>query len=116
MAGRGHVLDGALGEQLARELGLQNVQYVFNAARDLGEEIEFKRGGIIQTRAHEVLAGARELLERIAQTGLFKAIEDATFGDVSRGLSDGRGIEGIVETDEGYFNPAVALMRQESYA
>jgi beta-lysine 5,6-aminomutase alpha subunit len=99
-----------------RVLGLQNVQYVFNAARDLGEEIEFKRGGIIQTRAHEVLAGARELLERIAQTGLFKAIEDATFGDVSRGLSDGRGIEGIVETDEGYFNPAVALMRQESYA
>ena len=54
-----------------RVLGLQNVDYVFNAAHDLGEEIEFKRGGIIQTRAQEVLAGAHELLERIAQTGLF---------------------------------------------
>ncbi len=96
-----------------RVLGLQNVDYVFNAAHDLGEEIEFKRGGIIQTRAQEVLAGARELLERIAQTGLFKAIEDATFGDVSRKLDDGRGIEGIVETEDGYFNPVVELMRGE---
>jgi beta-lysine 5,6-aminomutase alpha subunit len=99
-----------------RVLGLQNVDYVFNAARDLGEEIEFKRGGIIQTRAQEVLAGAHGLLERIAQTGLFKAIEDATFGDVSRGLKDGRGIPGIVETENGYFNPVVDLMRETSYA
>jgi beta-lysine 5,6-aminomutase alpha subunit len=97
-----------------RVLGLQNVDYVFNAARDLSEEIEFKRGGIIQTRAQEVLAGAHELLERIAQTGLFKAIEDATFGDVSRGLGDGRGIPGIVKTGEGYFNPVVDLMRDRA--
>ncbi|MGH2865470.1 MAG: lysine 5,6-aminomutase subunit alpha TIM-barrel domain-containing protein, partial [Solirubrobacteraceae bacterium] len=94
-----------------RVLGLQNVDYVFNAARDLGEEIEFKRGGIIQTRAQEVLADARELLERIAQTGLFKAIEEATFGDVARKLDDGRGIAGIVDTQEDYFNPVIDLMR-----
>jgi beta-lysine 5,6-aminomutase alpha subunit len=99
-----------------RVLGLQNVEYVFNAAHDLGEEIEFKRGGIIQTRAQQVLAQAHELLERIAQTGLLRAIEDATFGDVSRGIEDGRGIEGIITTEEGYLNPVVELMRQESYA
>jgi beta-lysine 5,6-aminomutase alpha subunit len=99
-----------------RVLGLQNVDYVFNAAHDLGEEIEFKRGGIIQTRAQEVLSGARELLERIAQTGLFKAIEDASFGDVSRKLDEGRGIEGIVATDADYFNPVVELMHEASYA
>jgi beta-lysine 5,6-aminomutase alpha subunit len=99
-----------------RVLGLQNVDYVFNAARDLGEEIEFKRGGIIQTRAQEVLAGAHELLERIADTGLLTAIEAGTFGDVSRGLHDGRGIDGIVTTEEGYLNPVVELMLQESYA
>jgi beta-lysine 5,6-aminomutase alpha subunit len=99
-----------------RVLGLQNVEYVFNAARDLGEEIEFKRGGIIQSRAQQVLAGARELLERIARTGLFEAIEDATFGDVSRGVHDGRGIEGIVDTDPGYFNPVVELMHTPSVA
>jgi beta-lysine 5,6-aminomutase alpha subunit len=99
-----------------RVLGLQNVNYVFNAAKDLGDEIEFKRGGIVQTRAREVLAGAHELLERIAQTGLFKAIEDATFGDVSRKLDEGRGIAGIVDTDETYFNPLVELMHESSYA
>jgi len=99
-----------------RVLGMQNVNYVFNAARDLGDEIEFKRGGIIQTRAHEVLAGAHELLERIAQTGLFKAIENATFGDVSRKLDEGRGIDGIVDTEEAYFNPLVELMHEASYA
>jgi beta-lysine 5,6-aminomutase alpha subunit len=93
-----------------RVLGLQNVEYVFNAAHDLGEEIEFKRGGIIQTRAQDVLAGAHALLERIAETGLFKAIEDATFGDVSRHVDQGRGIEGIVVTEDGYFNPVAELM------
>jgi beta-lysine 5,6-aminomutase alpha subunit len=99
-----------------RVLGLQNVDYVFNAARDLGEEIEFKPGGIIQTHAQRVLADAHELLERIAQTGLLEAIEGATFGDVSRRVDDGRGIEGIVRTEEGYFNPAVELMRDPAVA
>src|SRR3954462_3442627 len=58
-----------------RVLGLQNVEYTFNTARDLGEEIEFKQDGIIQTRARDVLAGALALLERIADDGLFVAIE-----------------------------------------
>jgi hypothetical protein len=49
-------------------------------------------------------------MEGIAQKGLFKAIEDATFGDVSRREDEGRGIEGIVTTEEGYFNPVVELM------
>jgi len=53
------------------------------------------------------------LLEQIADIGLFKAIEDARFGDVSRKLDEGRGIEGIVEVDEAYFNPVVELMRGE---
>ncbi len=99
-----------------RVLGLQNVDYVFNAARDLGEEIEFKRGGIIQTRAQEVLAGAHALLLRIAEIGLFQAIDEATFGDVSRKVDQGRGIEGIVRTEPGYFNPVVGLMREPAKA
>ena len=99
-----------------RVLGLQNVDYVFNAAHDIGEEIEFKRGGIIQTRAQEVLAGARELLERIAAEGLFQAIDEARFGDVSRRLDEGRGLEGIVDIEPGYLNPVVDLMREASYA
>ena len=99
-----------------RVLGLQNVDYVFNAAADLGEEIEFKPGGIIQTHAREVLAGAHELLEQIADEGLFSAIERASFGDVSRRVDEGRGIEGIVKVSSEYFNPLLELMTQASYA
>ncbi len=94
-----------------RVLGLQNAGYVFNAARDLGGEIEFKRGGIIQTRAQEVLGGAQRILEHIAQVGLIAAVDEGVFGDVSRRVNEGRGIEGIVETELEYFNPATELMR-----
>ena len=97
-----------------RVLGLQNVDYVFNAARDLGEEIEFKPGGIIQTRAQEVLAGAHELLERIAETGLFTAIERGELSATSAARSTRvAGIEGIVETERRLLQPASArsLMR-----
>ena len=52
-----------------------------------------------------MLAGAHELLERIADDGLFAAIEQATFGDVSRQVDEGRGIEGIVATERGLPQP-----------
>ncbi len=94
-----------------RVIGLENVNYVFDSARDLGEEIEFKRGGIVQTRAQEVLRGAHELLERIAESGLFAALGEGVFGDVPRHVGEGRGIEGIVETGDGYLNPASELMQ-----
>jgi beta-lysine 5,6-aminomutase alpha subunit len=94
-----------------RVVGLECVDYVFNYARDLGEEIQFKPGGIIVTRANEVLRRAHELLERIAEVGMFGAIEDGTFGDVRRRTDEGRGIDGIVPIDDGYLNPALELMQ-----
>ncbi|HEV7529138.1 MAG TPA: lysine 5,6-aminomutase subunit alpha [Solirubrobacteraceae bacterium] len=95
-----------------RVVGLECVDYVFNYARDLGEEIRFKPGGVIVTRAHDVLRQAHELLERIAEVGMFGAIEDGTFGDVRRRIDGGRGRDGIVLTDERYYNPAIALMQE----
>ncbi|HUB36992.1 MAG TPA: lysine 5,6-aminomutase subunit alpha [Solirubrobacteraceae bacterium] len=94
-----------------RVIGLENVNYTFNTARALGEEIEFKRGGIIQTRAQEVLAGALQMLERIASEGLFAALGEGVFGDVRRDPGEGRGMEGIVELAPGYVNPVTELMR-----
>ena len=49
----------------------------FSTTRDLGEEIEFKEGGIIQTRAQSVLAEAEKLLRNIEKEGLFATIEQA---------------------------------------
>ncbi len=97
-----------------RVIGMENSNYVFDAARNLGDEIEFKRGGIVQTRAQEVLAGAHELLMRIAEEGLFAALGEGVFGDVPASVEEGRGIEGIVEVAEGYFNPVSELMRGAS--
>ena len=94
-----------------RVIGLENVNYVFDAARDLGDEIEFRRGGIVQTRAQEVLAGAHELLERIAQAGC-----SPRWGRACSAMSPARsttaaGSRGSSTTDEGYLNPVSELMR-----
>jgi beta-lysine 5,6-aminomutase alpha subunit len=99
-----------------RVIGLENVNYTFTAARDLGDEIEFKPGGIVQTRAREVLAGAQRLLERIAEIGLFTALGEGVFGDVSRRMDGGRGGEGIVRQEPGYLNPVADLMRRPARA
>jgi beta-lysine 5,6-aminomutase alpha subunit len=96
-----------------RVLGLQSVNYVFDSARDLGDEVEFRPGGIIQTRAQDVLAGAEQLLQRIAELGLFAAIGEGVFGDVRRHIDEGRGVEGIVETEPCYLDPLTELMRGE---
>ena len=94
-----------------RVVGLECVDYVFNYARDIGSEIQFRPGGIIQTRAREVLRQAHELLEQIAEVGMFAAIEDGTFGDVRRRIDEGRGLDGILDVEDGYFNPVVELMQ-----
>lgn len=93
-----------------RYLAIENAQYIFNNARDLGNEIEFKDGGIVQKRAQEVLLEATELLTKIEEDGLFKTIEEGKFGGVKRSPSGGKGLEGVAEKDSGYFNPFIELM------
>ena len=38
-----------------RALAIENAQYIFRTMKDFGSELEFKEGGIIQSRANEVL-------------------------------------------------------------
>jgi beta-lysine 5,6-aminomutase alpha subunit len=91
-------------------LALESATYVETAARDLADEIEFKPGGLIQTRAQEVLEQARILLEEVAEIGLSGAIEEGRFGDVRRASDEGRGAEGLVPVESSYFNPLVEVM------
>jgi len=88
-----------------RMLSLENARYVMNTARHLGDEIDFKKGGIVERRAAHVLAECESLLERVAEMGLTSAIEAALFADVSRSPDGGRGLEGVFERAEGYWNP-----------
>jgi len=93
-----------------RYLSIENANYIFNNCRDLGEEVEFKEGGIIQTRAQTVLAKANDLLAEVEKDGLFSTIEQGKFGGVKRPMDGGKGLEGVTTKDEQYFNPFIAMM------
>lgn len=93
-----------------RYLSIENAKYIFNNARNLGDEIEFKEGGIIQTRAQEVLKKAAELLTEIEKEGLFATLEQGKFAGVKRSRTGGKGLDGVAKKDAGYFNPFIDLM------
>ena len=96
-----------------RALSIENAQYIFRTMKDLGNEIEFKPGGIIQTRANEVLKKAADLLEQIEEQGMFATLEQGIFADIKRPKDGGKGLEGVVKKDAVYFNPFIALMKKE---
>jgi beta-lysine 5,6-aminomutase alpha subunit len=93
-----------------RVFGLQNVNYTQTAARNLGDELELRKDGVIEARARWVIEQALAMLERIADIGLYAAIERGFFGDVKRKQNSGRGLEGIIEKATDYFNPAEEAM------
>ena len=93
-----------------RYLSIENAKYIFNNARHLSEEIEFKENGRIQQRASEVLDKASELLSQIEKEGLFQTIEQGKFGGVKRMRDGGKGLDGVSKKDSGYFNPFIELM------
>jgi beta-lysine 5,6-aminomutase alpha subunit len=93
-----------------RALAIENAKYIFNTMAELGEEINFKEGGIIQSRANEVLEKASELLSEIESIGLFKTLERGIFAGIKRPIDGGKGLDGVVEKDRNYFNPFIELM------
>jgi beta-lysine 5,6-aminomutase alpha subunit len=93
-----------------RALSIENARYIFNNMRDIGDEVEFKQGGMIQTRAASVLGKAAELLEEIQTEGLFATLEQGKFGGVKRARTGGKGLDGVVQKDAKYLNPFVDLM------
>lgn len=88
-----------------RALSLENARYVMSTARHFGDDIEVKEGGTMESRAAEVLCGAEELLQSVAERGLMQAIEDKSFADVSRSSQGGRGFEGVFRRGPDYWNP-----------
>ena len=93
-----------------RFLAIQNAQYIFRTMHDLGSEITFKEGGIMQTRANDVLKKATDLLGQIEQLGIFETLERGIFADIKRPRGGGKGLDGVVTKAPGYFNPFLAPM------
>ncbi|MBQ3743801.1 MAG: lysine 5,6-aminomutase subunit alpha [Bacteroidales bacterium] len=94
-----------------RYLSIENARYIFNNMKDIGEEVEFKEGGIIRQRAALVLDNAVELLEELVKEGLFNALEKGKFGDVKRQKNGGKGLDGVVAKGTHYSNPFIDLMK-----
>ena len=133
LTGQGILLVGMMTEAVVtpwlsdRDLALQNVRYVMNAAGNLHEDFRPAPGGFIEKRANTVLTEAIALLEAIAadddlpsgtyhpdavggHAPLLTAIGDGTFGLMKRPADAGRGLEGVARKGTDYFNPAVEIL------
>jgi beta-lysine 5,6-aminomutase alpha subunit len=120
LTGQGILLVGMMTEAVVtpflsdRDLALQNVRYVLDAAGRLHEDFHPQPGGFIQTRAHQVLDEAVALLERITdepgKAPLLEAIGDGTFGLMKRPAARGKGVDGVVTQGDGYWNPATEIL------
>lgn len=93
-----------------RFLSIENAKYIFNNMKNIGDEMEFREGGIIRTRAKEVLDKAIALLETLNEEGLFTALEKGNFGDVKRPRNGGKGLDGVCPKGNNYMNPFIKLM------
>lgn len=94
-----------------RYLAIENAKYIFNNMKSIGDEVEFKEGGIIRNRAAKVLDDAVSLLEKLVAEGLFNALEKGIFGDVKRPKNGGKGLDGVVRKGDNYMNPFIKLMK-----
>ncbi|MFA7033503.1 MAG: lysine 5,6-aminomutase subunit alpha [Bacteroidales bacterium] len=94
-----------------RYLSIENAKYIFSDMKNIGDEVEFKEGGIIRKRAALVLDNAVDLLGKINSEGLFNALEKGIFGDVKRPKNGGKGLEGVTQKGENYMNPFINLMK-----
>jgi beta-lysine 5,6-aminomutase alpha subunit len=116
MTGQGILLVGMMTEAVVtpflsdRDLALQNVRYVLDAAGGLREDFHPPRDGFIQTRARHVLGEAVDLLDRITNDGLLRAIGEGTFGLMKRPADHGKGLDGVIVKAPDYDNPAGQLL------
>ena len=93
-----------------RALSIENAKYIFNNMRHLGDEVEFKKDGIIQKRAQNVLKEAADLLDEIKEIGIMSTIEQGKFASVTRKMDGGKGLDGVTQKGSRYFNPFIAMM------
>ncbi len=126
LTGQGILLVGMMTEAVVtpwlsdRDLALQNVRYVMNAAGNLHEDFRPAPDGFIERRARQVLTETIELLEDIAldtddagHPPLLAAIADGTFGLMKRPADAGRGLDGVARTSSAYYNPATEILEGE---
>ncbi|MCF7790625.1 MAG: lysine 5,6-aminomutase subunit alpha [Victivallales bacterium] len=96
-----------------RFLAVANAQYVLNNIADFSEDIVYKKDGIIQKRAQQVLQETIDFLNQVNDSGLFDAVEQKMFADISRPKNGGKGLEGVEEKEVDYWNPMEQFLKKK---
>jgi beta-lysine 5,6-aminomutase alpha subunit len=95
-----------------RYQSLKSVNYVFNIARALGEEIEFKENGFVVGRARQVLDETERFLTELKAIGLMEAIARGWFANIRRAIDGGSGLDGVFKKGADYSNPVMKQLEQ----
>jgi len=96
-----------------RAIAIENAEYISRAMASLGDEISFKKGGIMEERAGLVLDECYDLLKEIEKIGLFSSLEKGVFAGVKRPVDGGKGLKGVVKKSAKYLNPFLDQMLKE---
>jgi beta-lysine 5,6-aminomutase alpha subunit len=93
-----------------RWIAIKNAKYIFNGAKDLGDEITFKPGGRIERWAEKVLDDTLVHLEMVDRKGMIQAIGERAFAEVKRTESGGKGLDGVIPRAPNYLNPFFEIL------
>jgi beta-lysine 5,6-aminomutase alpha subunit len=96
-----------------RYASIRAAKYMRNAAKNLGANLDLSQEGKIAQRARDILGKTESLLKSVQDKGLFRAIEEGTFGGVKRRREGGKGREGVFLKDSWYRNPVEDILRRE---
>jgi beta-lysine 5,6-aminomutase alpha subunit len=97
-----------------RYLSLKSARYIFTTAKHLGDEIEWRAGGIVEARAKTVLDEAHRLLADVERDTIWEAIARGAFADVKRTRTGGKGYAGVVARAPDYTNPFLEALEKGS--
>ncbi|MFP4457093.1 MAG: lysine 5,6-aminomutase subunit alpha [Clostridia bacterium] len=96
-----------------RAAAIKNARYIKKAALNLIDEVNYKKDGLINNYANDVLDEAVEMLEEISTIGLEDAFSDGMFANIKRYPDGGKGLDGVVEKDQAYYNPFMDRFEEE---
>ncbi|HEY5494507.1 MAG TPA: lysine 5,6-aminomutase subunit alpha [Candidatus Anoxymicrobiaceae bacterium] len=97
-----------------RKLAIDNALYVMNNIASFADEVEFRADGLMARRARQVLGRALAFLEEVERQGLFESVERGLFADIERRKDGGKGADGVVRKEPGYWNPVEDHLRKHS--
>ena len=96
-----------------RALALENARYVARSMAALADDLEIKEGGLMEQRADFVLSKALDLLQNIQADGIFHTLAEGKFAGLRRDPDGGKGLDGVLAQEEGYYNPFIKLCLDE---